>query len=78
MRLVLFICFYFYVEYSPACNEKNIICETVCKHDDDEMGVVINDKCYCANYRDLSKFTIKVPKRGKMVTVSPPVRSWAE
>ena len=77
MRIILFALFFF-SEYSGACNEKNIICNTVCKHDDDELGIILNDKCYCANYRDLDKYTIKVPKRGRMVQVTPPPRNWVD
>lgn len=81
IQLILFLLFFFLVQYEVgACNEKNIICNTVCKHDDDEMGIVLNDKCYCANYRDLNKYTIKVPKNGRtiQVNIAPPARTWVD
>lgn len=52
---------------SDACNELNIVCKTVCVHDGDELGIVIKDKCYCANYRSLDKIVIRVPKNGSLV-----------
>lgn len=49
------------------CDELNIICRTVCVHEGDEKGVIIDNKCYCANYKDLSKIIVRVPKNGGLV-----------
>lgn len=50
-----------------ACNELNVICRTTCYHDGDQKGIVIDGKCYCANYRNLDDVIVKVPKNGAMV-----------
>lgn len=49
------------------CDEKHIICSVVCVQDGDELGVMIKDKCYCANSRDVSKIITKVPKNGAVI-----------
>lgn len=68
IQLIIIGIFVLLVAYdSKACNELNIICKTVCKQDGDELGIVIKDKCYCANYRSLDKIVIRVPKNGGLV-----------
>lgn len=39
-----------------------IKCSVVCNQDGDEIGIVIEDKCYCGNSRDISKVIYRVPK----------------
>lgn len=68
IQLIIIGIFVLLVAYdSKGCDELNIICNTVCKHEGDEKGVVIKGKCYCANYRDLDKIIVKVPKQGGLV-----------
>ncbi len=64
------------VSLAFACDERAIICNTVCQHDDDEIGIILNNKCYCANSKDVSKFVIRVPKHGAMIQVSKPKPIW--
>jgi hypothetical protein len=71
--LALLIC----VEVYP-CDEKHIICSTVCVHEGDELGVMIKDKCYCANSRDVSKIITRVPKNGAVVINKPQPRYFFE
>jgi hypothetical protein len=52
---------------SMACDELKIVCKTVCQQDGDELGLVIDNKCYCANQRDVSKLVTKVPKNGQVI-----------
>lgn len=65
--LVLLIC----VEVYP-CDENHIICKTICIHEGDQLGIIIKDKCYCANERDTSKVIVKVPKQANPVTLNKP------
>jgi hypothetical protein len=44
-----------------ACDHNKIVCQTVCSQDGDQIGVIIDQKCYCANQRDLSKIVSRVP-----------------
>lgn len=44
-----------------------IKCDTICKHEGDEIGIVLDDKCFCANSKDMSKVIYKVPKYGGQV-----------
>jgi hypothetical protein len=37
-----------------------IVCETLCLQDGDELGVIINKACYCANKRDTSAIVQRV------------------
>ncbi len=50
-----------------ACDQKSIICKTICIQDGDEKGLVIDGKCYCANYRSLDKIITRVPTNGGYV-----------
>lgn len=43
------------------CNYKLIVCNTICQQDGDFLGLLINDECFCANPRDVSKMNVKVP-----------------
>ncbi len=45
-----------------ACNEPLIVCQTVCLQDGDSKGLLIDNQCYCANPRDISKIIVRVPK----------------
>lgn len=47
-----------------ACDEKAIICETLCKADGDEIGVLIKGECVCGNKRDLGKYVYKIAVKG--------------
>ncbi len=68
IQLIIIGIFVLLVAYdSDACNELNIICKTTCKLDGDDKGIVIDNKCYCANYKDLNHIAIKVPKNGGLV-----------
>jgi hypothetical protein len=68
IQLIIIGIFVLLVAYdSKGCDELNIICKTICKQDGDELGIVIKDKCYCANYRSLDKIVIRVPKNGGLV-----------
>lgn len=48
-----------------------ITCDILCKTDGDERGIIISDKCYCANSRDMGKFVVRVPKQGTGRTIYP-------
>ncbi len=37
-----------------------IVCETLCAQDGDDLGVIINKACYCANRRDTSAIVHRV------------------
>ena len=50
---------------SPKANnfeayKAQIVCETLCYQDGDELGVIINKQCYCANRRDTSLIVQRV------------------
>lgn len=51
-----------------ACDTKAIVCNTICKQDGDELGIIVKDKCYCANARDIDKVITKVNVKGKIIT----------
>jgi hypothetical protein len=61
-------------KYSLVCiiilvlcvNEFESFCKAVCMIDNDETYFMRDSKCYCANFRDLTKFNIKVPKQGSV------------
>lgn len=37
-----------------------IVCESVCYQDQDEIGIIIKGKCYCGNQRDTSRIVQRV------------------
>lgn len=69
--IIIFACLFCLDAY--PCDEKHIICSVVCIQDGDEIGVMIKDKCYCANVRDTSKIIVKVPKQTQPVVINKPV-----
>lgn len=71
IAIIIILSFLICLEVYP-CDEKHIICSTICVHDGDELGVMIKDKCYCANSRDTSKIIVKVPKQTQPVTLNKP------
>lgn len=54
------------------CAYLDIVCKTVCQQDGDELGVIINNSCYCANKRDVSKIIVRVPKNGGQIQTKKP------
>lgn len=77
--MIFFIVFALVCIEAYPCDTKKIICDTICKTDGDEMGVVISDKCWCSNQRDITKFYTKVPKNGRViVSKTPTYRPWVE
>lgn len=65
MRLVLISLF---ILSLCTINKDLIVCQTVCAQDGDEIGIIINSKCFCANSRDVSKVLVRVGNtRGKMI-----------
>ena len=50
-----------------ACDEIKITCDVLCKTDGDQHGFIIDNKCFCANQRDLSHIVVKVPKTGRAI-----------
>ena len=37
-----------------------IVCESVCYQDQDDKGIIIEGRCYCANLRDTSRIVQRV------------------
>ena len=77
MKYLIFALVYLVNVRTYSCNEMSIICKTVCAQDGDDKGIVIDNKCYCANYRDLSKIIARVPLNGGLVA-NKPKRIWDE
>lgn len=50
-----------------ACNEKEIICQTICKADGDELGVLVKGQCICGNKRELGQYVYKVAVKGTVI-----------
>ena len=50
------------LSFAFACDNLKAVCHTVCLHDGDQMGIVLNQNCYCANARDVTKIVTTVPK----------------
>jgi hypothetical protein len=68
IQFMLFLVFFLLVDYEVnACDVPAIVCSVVCKQDGDDKGVMIADKCYCANVRDLSRINTYVPKSGQVI-----------
>ena len=68
MKYLLFTCFLLLFCLAFACPDENeIICKTVCIHDGDETGFIINNRCICGNERDIKKIVARVPKYGKQI-----------
>ena len=76
MKIIIFALFYLVTVRVNACDKMNIVCNVVCMHDGDQRGVVISDKCYCANLRDVNQFFVRVPKSGGMVKTEPKRYIW--
>lgn len=76
MRLALFIFVYLVTVYVHACNEFNAVCRAICVQDGDQLGIVIKEKCYCANFRNIDDVFVKVPLRGGMVKAEPKKYVW--
>lgn len=68
IQLIIIGIFVLLVAYdSKGCDELNIICKTICVHDGNDKGIVIQGKCYCADYRPLDKIIARVPKNGGLI-----------
>lgn len=67
MRLILFVLAYFLSVNVHACDTFNTVCKTICAQDGDDLGIVLNKKCYCANYRNVDDVFTKVPKHGRAI-----------
>ena len=52
---------YLFLTLALACDDK--ICDTICKRDGDQKGIIVNGHCGCWNKNDY-KPLIKVPKQG--------------
>lgn len=64
-----------------SCNESDrnrIVCHTVCQQDQDELGVMINGSCYCANKRNIKFVPTKIKVRGSTVVETPKKHNWLE
>lgn len=62
-----------------SCNEseKNrIVCHTVCQQDQDELGVMINGSCYCANKREIKFVPNKIRVKGSNIVDKPEPKKW--
>lgn len=62
-----------------SCNEseKNrIVCHTVCQQDQDELGVMINGSCYCANKRDIKFVPSKIRVKGSSIVDKLEPKKW--
>lgn len=56
-----------------SCDKDKIVCHTVCVQDGDDIGVIINSKCYCGNARDVSKVILKLNRDFKgQILIDPP------
>lgn len=66
------------ISASFACDTFNTVCNTVCIHDGNDRGIVVNKKCYCADFRDLNDVFAKMPTHGKVVVDKEPKRSFWE
>ncbi len=61
---LLIILFCALAHSETKCVDKNeIICHTVCQQDNDDLGIIIKGKCYCANERNMSKTPFKLDSR---------------
>ena len=60
------------------CAYLDVVCKVTCIQDGDDKGVLIDNQCYCANKRDLSKILIKVPSQGAVYKDAPKARSYFE
>jgi hypothetical protein len=78
MKIIIFALFYFVTVKINACDTLNTVCQTTCRHDLDDLGVVIKGKCYCANYRNLDDIFAKLPTHGKVVIDKEQKRSFWE
>jgi len=65
IKIVLFVLASLMSFKVKACNERELICSIVCKHDGDEVGILIKDKCFCGNARDIEKIVPRVNVKGK-------------
>ena len=52
-----------------VCSNFEFACKIICVQDGDEIGVAIDNECYCANKRDITKIITRVPKNGKTIKV---------
>lgn len=54
-------------------NAVDLTCKVVCRQDGDELGVIIDSRCYCANQRDITRIIPRVGS-GQGRSVIDPIR----
>lgn len=68
IQIIIIGIFVLLVAYdSKGCDKFSVVCQTVCRQDGDQLGVVIDKKCFCANQRNVDDIFVKVPKHGGTV-----------
>lgn len=60
LPLFLLTVLYACAAHSEECNKKELVCKVVCQQDGDDLGIIVNDRCYCANFRNVDKVVIRV------------------
>lgn len=62
LLIILLVC--------SAAEQFKLRCEVVCEQDGNELGIVLNNRCYCADSRDIKRVPTRINRN--MTTNSQP------